>query len=146
LPAIDISLRPLHQDDHPSNDLRKQQHRRHPKGCRQPGKLGLIPRCAHAHVQRKVAMDQRNREGLALVRLEIRGNEPGGLDGELQSGRGHRIASTATPRATKQMMAAQPAPSRLWSARACPPKKDIVIAAAAMRVPARERSSTTVRS
>jgi hypothetical protein len=30
----------------------------------------LIPRRAHAHVQRKVAMDQRNREGLALVRLE----------------------------------------------------------------------------
>jgi hypothetical protein len=63
-----------------------------------------------------------------------------------QSCRGHRITSTETLSAMKQPIANHAAVWTWWAVIACPPKNDVVIAAAAMSWPARERVSLTVLS
>jgi hypothetical protein len=64
----------------------------------------------------------------------------------VQSVRGHRTASTLAPTTPKHAIAIHPAVATSPSASARPPRKDVVIAAAAIRMPARVRSSLTTLS
>jgi hypothetical protein len=60
-----------------------------------------------------------------------------------QSRRGHSTISTAKPSNTKQPIAIHAAALMSCFTSVWPPKNDVVIAAAAIRAPARARSSTT---
>ncbi len=66
-----------------------------------------------------------------------------GANENSQSRRGHSISSTAKPSNTKQPIAIHAAVLMSCLTSIWPPKKDVVIAAAATNAPARARSSTT---
>jgi hypothetical protein len=64
----------------------------------------------------------------------------------LQSRRGQSTVRTATPSNAKHPIAIQLAGLTVSPVRARPPKNEVVIAAAPIKTPARDRSSVTTRS
>jgi hypothetical protein len=64
----------------------------------------------------------------------------------VQSVRGHSTASTLAPTTPKHAIATHPVVATSPSESARPPKKDVAIAAAAIRTPERVRSSLTTLS
>jgi hypothetical protein len=90
-------LRLVDQHDDPRDYFGHQQECAGAERNHQPPKLSTVQRCAAAHVKRKIAMDQRQRQGVAICRLEIGADDRSGESVNSQSRRGHRITSTDAP-------------------------------------------------
>jgi hypothetical protein len=138
LPDIATSLSLHYEGNDPCQNLDHQQHRTDPKHRHQRPELATIQFRAATHVQSKVTFNQVECEWLPFRRLEVRGaNE------NSQSRRGHSTDSTAKPSSAKQPIAIHAAALMSCFTSVWPPKKDVVMAAAAISAPARARSSTT---
>src|SRR3954452_15651037 len=140
--AMALILRPFRQCDEPSGDLDHQHHEPDPEHQEQQSELPGVCVVRRRSVQREIALNERNSIASGSMYSAM---ISAALALKDQSLLGHRTVSTQPPTTMKATTATHTqAESSVVIAR--DPKKDVVIAAAAINTPARDRSSFTARS
>jgi hypothetical protein len=132
---------------YPIEDLADQEDGRSAEGGLKPAQLMSIGLPARAHVQCEIAVDQVKLKWLSVRRLQIGRDERLGIQRESPVPAGPEHGKDGQPQVMpKHPIAIQLAGLTVSPVRARPPKNEVVIAAAPIKTPARDRSSVTTRS
>jgi hypothetical protein len=143
LVAMALILPPFRQSDDPGGDLENQHDEADPEHQEQPPKLPSVGVRRGGSVQRKISLDEREFDGFWLMYSAMISDALALKD---QSLLGHSTVSTHPPTTMKAATATHTQMQSSAPTIAREPKNEVVIAAAAMSTPARERNSFTARS